>query len=78
MKTGLSIVGCVLNTSRFVPVSFVTAAAKFALDGVAKNVATPVPNPLTPVLIGSPVAFVKVALAGVPRIGATNVLLLNV
>ncbi len=33
----------------------------------------PVPRPDTPVLIGSPVAFVKVALVGVPRIGVTRV-----
>jgi hypothetical protein len=33
----------------------------------------PVPRPDTPVEIGSPVAFVKVALVGVPRIGVTRV-----
>ena len=44
-----------------------TADARFALVGVAKNVATPVPRPLTPVLIGSPVAFVRVPDDGVPR-----------
>jgi hypothetical protein len=32
-----------------------------------------VPSPDTPVEIGSPVAFVKVALVGVPRIGVTKV-----
>jgi len=39
----------------------------------ARAVATPVPRPDTPVLIGSPVALVKVALVGVPRIGVTRV-----
>jgi hypothetical protein len=33
----------------------------------------PVPRPDTPVAIGRPVAFVKVALVGVPRIGVTKV-----
>jgi hypothetical protein len=39
----------------------------------ARAVATPVPRPDTPVEIGSPVAFVKVALVGVPRMGVTKV-----
>jgi hypothetical protein len=39
----------------------------------ARAVATPVPRPDTPVEIGRPVAFVKVALVGVPRIGVTRV-----
>jgi len=59
-------VGAVENTSDPDPVSSVTADARLALDGVAKNVATPVPRPLTPVLIGSPVALVSVPLLGVP------------
>jgi hypothetical protein len=63
----------VANTKAPEPVSPVTAAAKLAEDGVAKKVATPVPRPLTPVLIGSPVAFVKVPEAGVPSIGAVSV-----
>ena len=50
-----------------------TADARFADDGVAKNVATPVPRPLTPVLIGSPVALVSVAAEGVPKLGVTSV-----
>ena len=50
-----------------------TAAARFALVGVAKNVATPVPRPLTPVLIGNPVALVSVAAEGVPKSGVTSV-----
>jgi len=59
-------VGAVENTSDPDPVSSVIADARFADDGVAKNVATPVPRPLTPVLIGSPVAFVRVPDDGVP------------
>jgi hypothetical protein len=39
----------------------------------ARAVAMPVPRPDTPVAIGRPVAFVKVALVGVPRIGVTKV-----
>ena len=70
---GVTNVGLVANTSDPVPVSSVTAASKLALDGVAKNVATPVPKPLTPVLIGKSVALVSVADCGVPRIGVTKV-----
>jgi hypothetical protein len=72
-KRGVTRVGEVANTAAPLPVSSVKAAAKFALLGVAKKVATPVPNPDTPVLIGRPVAFVKVPLVGVPRIGVTRV-----
>jgi hypothetical protein len=39
----------------------------------AKAVATLVPNPDTPVEIGSPVAFVNVAAEGVPRFGVVSV-----
>jgi hypothetical protein len=39
----------------------------------ARAVATLVPRPDTPVLIGKPVAFVSVADAGVPNTGATRV-----
>ena len=66
-------VGLVANTRGPDPVSSVTADARFALDGVAKNVATPVPRPLTPVLIGNPVALVSVADDGVPKSGVTRV-----
>ena len=72
-SAGVTSVGEVAKTTAPVPVSPVTAAAKLAVDGVPKNVATPVPKPLTPVEIGSPVAFVSVALVGVPSIGVTNV-----
>jgi hypothetical protein len=70
---GVTNVGDVANTKDPEPVSSVTALAKLAEDGVAKNVATPVPRPLTPVDIGKPVALVNVALVGVPRIGVTKV-----
>ena len=60
-------VGLVANTRGPDPVSSVTADARFALDGVAKNVATPAPRPSTPVLIGNPVAFVRVPDDGVPN-----------
>jgi hypothetical protein len=72
-RMGVTRVGDVAKTNEPEPVSSVIADAKLALEGVAKRVATPVPKPLTPVEIGRPVAFVKVALVGVPRIGVTNV-----
>ena len=61
------IVGELPNTSAPLPVSSVIALARFALDGVAKNVATPVPSPETPVEIGKPVALVSVPPDGVPN-----------
>jgi hypothetical protein len=76
-SAGVTSVGLSANTRAPVPVSPVTAAAKFALDGVAKNVATPVPKPETPVEIGNPVALVNVAENGVPNTGVTNVGLLD-
>lgn len=66
-------VGLSENTTKLVPVSFVSAAAKLAELGVARNVATPVPRPDTPVLIGRPVQFVSVPEVGVPRTGVTRV-----
>lgn len=72
-RIGVTSVGEVPKTSAPVPVSPVTAAARFALDGVARNVATPAPSPETPVATGSPVQFVSVPDAGVPRAGVTNV-----
>lgn len=56
-----------------VPVSSVNNAARFALVGVVKKVAAPVANPLTPVVIGSPVQLVNVPADGVPIFGVTNV-----
>jgi hypothetical protein len=72
-RIGVTSVGLVAKTLAPLPVSSVKAAARFALDGVARKVATPVPRPDTPVPIGRPVAFVKVALVGVPRMGVTRV-----
>ena len=72
-RTGVVKVGLVAKTKRPEPVSSVTAEARLALDGVAKKVATPVPNPLTPVEIGNPVALVSVPEVGVPKIGVTKV-----
>ena len=72
-RAGVTKVGEVAKTKAPEPVSSVTAAAKFAEDGVPKNVATPVPRPDTPVEIGRPVALVKVPEVGVPRTGVTKV-----
>jgi hypothetical protein len=82
-STGVTRVGLVANTFAPEPVSSVRAAARFALDGVARNVATPVPNPDTPVDTGNPVAFVSTAADGVPsagvvKVGLVKVLLVNV
>lgn len=76
-RAGVTSVGLLANTNAPVPVSSVTAEAKLADEGVAKKVATPVPKPLTPVLIGKPVALVRVAEAGVPKAGVTSVGLLD-
>ena len=46
---------------------------KFELVGVAKKLETPLASPDTPVDIGSPVAFVKVAELGVPNAGVIKV-----
>ena len=70
---GVTNVGEVANTKDPEPVSSVTAVARLALDGVAKNVPTPVPNPDTPVDTGKPVQFVNTPLEGVPRAGVVNV-----
>jgi hypothetical protein len=70
---GVTKLGLVAKTNDPVPVLSVTAVAKLALEGVPRNVAIPVPKPLIPVLIGSPVQFVKVPEAGIPNTGATNV-----
>ena len=74
----MTITGEFANSNAPVPVSSVTALARFVLEGVAKNVAIPEPRPETPVLIGKLVAFIKLADCGVPKIGVTNVgLVLN-
>ena len=71
-NAGVTSVGLVANTAAPVPVSSVKAAAKFALEGVAKKVATPAPNPDTPVPTGRPVQLVNVPEVGVPKIGVTK------
>lgn len=71
-NAGVTKVGLVAKTKAPEPVSPVTAAAKLAEDGVAKNVATPEPRPDTPVEIGRPVALVNVAAEGVPRSGVVK------
>jgi hypothetical protein len=48
-NAGVTNVGLVANTKDPEPVSSVTAAARFALDGVPKNVATPAPKEVKPV-----------------------------
>jgi hypothetical protein len=67
---GVTSDGDVANTRAPLPVSSGTAARRLAEEGVARNVATPVPNPLTPVEIGTPVKLapdpLKVPAAIVP------------
>ena len=72
-RTGVTSVGDVAKTSEPEPVSSVIADARFAEDGVARRVATPVPKPEMPVDTGNPVAFVSVAEVGVPSNGVTRV-----
>jgi hypothetical protein len=76
-KLGVTKVGDVANTSEPVPVSSVTAARKLVDEGVPKNVATPVPRPATPVLIGKPVALIRSAWPTVPSRGLVIVGLVN-
>lgn len=64
--------GVVANTKLPLPVVPITADSKLALVGVAKKVATPAPSPLTPVVIGSPVQFVRTPALGVPKAGVVN------
>lgn len=72
-SNGVTSVGDVAKTAEPEPVSSVNAAARLALVGVARNVATPVPSPLTPVDIGNPVQFVSTPADGVPRLGVVSV-----
>jgi hypothetical protein len=67
------IFGLVLNMRVPVPLSSVTTLIKLAELGVARNVATLAPRPLTPVEIGSDVPLLKLTDCGVPRIGVTRV-----
>jgi len=59
-RAGVTSVGLIANTLAPVPVSSVSAAARLAEEGVARNAATPVARPDTPVEIGNPVALVSV------------------
>jgi len=70
---GVVSAGEVAKTLAPVPVSSVIIAIRLALVGVARNVAAPVPRPLTPVDIGRPVQLVSVPLVGVPSKGVTSV-----
>jgi len=72
-KTGVTRVGVLANTLAPVPVSSVSAAAKLADEGVAKNVATLAAKPETPEEIGRPVQFVRVPEVGVPNNGVVRV-----
>lgn len=65
-SAGVTRVGEVAKTRLPEPVSSVTAAARFALVGVPRKVAIPVPRPETPVEIGRPLTLVKVPEDGVP------------
>jgi len=72
-NTGVTRVGVLANTLAPLPVSSVSAAAKLAEDGVAKNAATFAAKPDTPVEIGKPVQLVRVPEDGVPNAGVTRV-----
>ena len=74
---GVTKVGLVAKTAEPDPVSSVKAVRKLAEDGVVKNVATPAPKPVTPVETGRPVQLDKIPDCGVPKIGVTNVELVN-
>lgn len=70
---GVVSAGDPLKTASPVPVSSESADARLADDGVARNAATLVPSPETPVEIGKPVQLVRVPDDGVPRTGVTRV-----
>ena len=72
LKVAPASVGFVANTATPVPVLSVRADERFALEGVARNVATPAPNPLRPEP-GYPVQFARFPEAGVPNNGAESV-----
>jgi hypothetical protein len=72
-KTGVTRVGVLANTLAPEPVSSVSAAAKLADEGVAKNAATFAAKPDTPVEIGRPVQLVRVPEVGVPNNGVVRV-----
>lgn len=58
-RIGVTRVGVLAKTSAAEPVSSVVTAFRFALVGVARNVAIPAAIPVTPVEIGKPVASVR-------------------
>jgi hypothetical protein len=62
----------VIAAQETTPDELVTKDAEFVVL-VARNASTPVPNPETPVLIGSPVQLVNVPEFGTPNIGVTKV-----
>ena len=72
-RLGVVRVGLVAKTNAPEPVSSVTAVARLALLGVARNVAIPAPRPLMPVDTGKPVPLVNVMETGVPSEGLTSV-----
>ena len=72
-NAGVTRVGLVANTREPDPVSSVIAEARFADEGVAKNVAAPAASPETPDEIGNPVQLVRVPDDGVPNAGVVNV-----
>ena len=70
-NAGVTKVGDVANTKAPVPVSSVTAEAKFAEDGVPRNVATPAPReviPVPPLATGSVPVTLVVRLANVVEV----------
>jgi hypothetical protein len=72
VNSGLARVGDVPKTNAPDPVSPVTAAARFAEDGVSKNVATPDPSEVMPV---PPLATGSVPVTPVVRLTFVTVLL---
>jgi hypothetical protein len=71
-NTGVTKVGLVANTNAPEPVSSVTVEAKFADDGVPKNVATPEPSEVIPV---PPFATGSVPVTPVDKLTFVTVLL---
>jgi hypothetical protein len=61
VSVGVASVGLVPNTSAPDPVSSVTADAKLEEEGVARNVSTPEPSPVTFEIDTEPVAYAKEA-----------------
>ena len=61
-KAGVTNVGLVANTNAPEPVSSLTAAAKLAEVGVARNVATLAPRPVTLPIAGVIVVFVTLVI----------------